>query len=67
MTEKPKSAWVDINELVSAYLPMSRRKARKFAYTYLNPVRVGNRIYIERRQLETLLNDPNRERFPLNL
>ena len=67
MKPQTKSAWVDISELSTAYFPMSRRKARKFAYTYLTPVRVGNRIYVERQQLESLLNDPNRENFPLNI
>lgn len=64
--EKRKTAWVDICELVSCYLPVSRKKARRFAETYLTVKRVGNRIYVEREQLERLLADPDRENFPLD-
>ena len=67
MTEKRKTEWVDICELTACYLPVSKRKARKFVDLYLTPKRVGNRIYIERRQLEKLLADPDRESFPLDI
>lgn len=66
MTEKKKTAWVDISSVVRDYLPISKRKARKFVDLYLSPKRVGNRIYVEREQLEKLLSDPERERFPLD-
>ena len=67
MTEKRKTDWVDICELVSVYIPVSKRKARKFVDLYLTPKRVGNRIYVERAQLEQLLADPERENFPLDI
>ncbi len=67
MTEKRKTEWVDICELVSVYIPVSKRKARKFVDLYLTPKRVGNRIYVERAQLERLLADPDRESFPLDV
>ena len=63
--EKRQTEWVDIGELVSCYLPISRRKARKFAELYCSTKRVGQRIYVERAQLEKLLADPDRESFPL--
>jgi hypothetical protein len=65
--EKRKTAWVDISSIVQEYLPISRRKARKFVDLYLTPKRVGNRIYIQRTQLERLLADPDRENFPLDI
>ena len=67
MEKKNLSAWVDISEITRNYLPVSRRKARKFVSLYLEPKRIGNRIYVDRQQLEALLSDPNREKFPLNL
>lgn len=67
MAEKRETAWVDICELTTCYLPVSKRKARKFVDLYLTPKRVGNRIYVERRQLEQLLGDPDRESFPLDI
>lgn len=65
--QKLNTAWVDITEITRSYLPISRRKARKFVALYLTPKRVGNRIYVERSQLEKLLNDPDRELFPLEV
>ena len=65
--QKLSTAWVDISEITRSYLPVSRRKARKFVALYLTPKRVGNRIYVERAQLERLLSDPDRELFPLDL
>ena len=65
MTEKNKSAMVDISEIPECYLPISKRKARKFVLMYLEPKRIGNRIYVERAKLEQLLRDPSQEQFPL--
>ena len=56
--EKRKTAWVDISSIVREYLPVSKRKARRFVDLYLTKMRVGNRIYVEREQLEQLLSDP---------
>ena len=67
MVEKRETAWVDIRELTACYLPVSKRKARKFVELYLTPKRVGNRIYVQRQQLEQLLADPDRESFPLDI
>ena len=47
--------------------PLNQTKARKFVSLYLEPKRIGNRIYVERSKLEALLHDPNRSNFPLNL
>ena len=66
MNQESKTAWVDIFEIVRGYLPICRRKARKFVDLYLSPKRGGNRIYVERTQLEQLLSDPDREYFPLD-
>lgn len=65
--ETNKSKLVGITEITKTYLPISRKRARKFALLYLDAKRIGNRIFVERDQLETLLSDPDRERFPLNL
>ena len=58
---------VGITEITQRYLPVSKRKARKFVSLYLDCKRIGNRIYVDRQQLEQLLSDPNREKFPLNI
>ena len=61
------SHWVGISEIQEKYLPLSKRRVRKFIALYLEPKRFGHRIYVERGKLEALLSDPDRERFPLNL
>lgn len=65
--EKRQTAWVDVSSIVRDYLPISKRKARRFVESYLTVKRVGNRIYVERAQLEKLLADPERESFPLDV
>ena len=65
MTEKNRSTMVYISEITECYLPVSKRKARKFVLMYLEPKWIGNRIYVEREKLEELLRDPSRAEFPL--
>ena len=67
MNQHSKSVLVDINEIIETYLPVSKRKARKFVTLYLDTKKIGNRIYVERQKLEELLLHSNRESFPLNL
>ena len=67
MTTQNNSSMVGITEITQRYLPVSKRKARKFVLLYLDPKRIGNRIYVEREKLEALLRDENRDEFPLNL
>lgn len=62
-----KSRWVGISEICKSYLPIGKKKARKFVYTYLEPKRIGNSIFVEREALEQLLNDEKRDSFPLDI
>ena len=67
-TEKQANTqMVGITEITERYLPMSKRKARKFVSLYLDPIQIGNQIYVSRVPLEQLLNDPDGEKYPLNL
>ena len=66
-TETNKSKLVGITEITKLYLPLSKKRARRFVKTYLDPKIIGNRIYCERDKLEALLSDPDRERFPLDV
>lgn len=65
--EQRKSALVDISEVIECYLPVSRKKARKFVSLYLDVKKIGNRLYVEREKLEELLADPDRTDFPLEV
>ena len=66
-SQNNKSQMVGITEITERYLPIGKRRARRFVQLYLQPKYVGNRIYVEREKLEQLLSDPEREKFPLNL
>lgn len=67
MVEANNSKLVGITEISKVYLPISKKRVRRFVSIYLDPVFIGNRMFVERDKLEALLSDPNRERFPLNL
>lgn len=67
ITETSRSKLVGITEITKQYLPLSKKRARRFVMLYLDPIYIGNRIFVERAKLESLLNDPDRERFPLHL
>ena len=66
MTTKNNCTMVDITEIVTTYLPISKKKARKFVSLYLDTKKIGNRIYVEREKLEELLYNSNRDCFPLD-
>ena len=54
------------NEVIESYLPMSKKKARKFVIRYLDHKRIGNKIYVDRIKLEELLKREDVESFPLD-
>lgn len=66
-TKKNRTALVGITEISKVYLPISKKRIRKFVSIYLDPVYIGNRIFVDRAKLESLLNDPDRDRFPLDI
>ena len=59
------SRWVDISEIISEYLPISKKKARKLVLTYMNYKRIGNRLYVNRQELEDLLSRTDITSLPL--
>ena len=65
--EKNKSALIGISEICKNYLPLSKKRVRRFVSIYLDPIFIGNRMFVDRGKLEALLNEPNREKFPLNI
>lgn len=67
ITEINRSKLVGITEITKVYLPISKKRARRFVSIYLDPVFIGNRMFVEREKLESLLSDPKRDRFPLDL
>ena len=65
-SQNSQSTLVGITEITERYLPVSKRIARKFVSLYLDTKLIGNRIFVDRAQLEALLHDPDREQFPLS-
>lgn len=64
-TTPKRRSLVGITEIIDQYLPMSKRKARKFVKLYLDPIWIGNRMYVDRELLEALLNGISGNQFPL--
>ena len=58
-----QSFLVDVNEIQRLYLPVSKKRIRKLISTYLRTIRVGNKLFVERKQLEDFLKDPDRDCF----
>jgi hypothetical protein len=65
MMKENNSSLVGITEITELYLPISKRRARRFVTLYLNPIRIGNRIFVKREQLEQLLSGSEARSFPL--
>ena len=56
-----QSFLVDVNEIQRLYLPVSKKRIRKLISTYLRTIRVGNKLFVEREELENFLKDPDRD------
>lgn len=67
MKKENNSSPVGITEITERYLPISKRRARRFVSLYLQPIRIGNRIFVDRQKLEKLLNNQARSDFPLEV
>jgi hypothetical protein len=65
MMKENNSSLVGITEITEQYLPMSKRRVRRFVTLYLSPIRIGNRILVKREQLEQLLSGSEARSFPL--
>lgn len=59
-TEKP--LYVSIKDIQRDYLPMlSLKRIRKLATIHVHTLRIGNKILVDREQIENLLRDEDRE------
>lgn len=65
MKKENNSSLVGITEITERYLPLSKRRARRFVSLYLEPIRIGNRIFVEKEKLEKLLSSSGDRSFPL--
>ena len=61
-----KRKYLSIDDISKEYLPVSKKKIRFFVKKYLPVKLIGGRIFTEREALESLLENPDLDRFPLN-
>ena len=64
--KKVKRQYLTITDIQNEYLPISKKKIRILAKKYLPTKMLGNRIFVERKQLEDLLSSTDIERLDLN-
>jgi len=63
MNKEKSRLFLTVEEIQQEYLPVSKKKIRSLVKKYL-PVKImGGRIYTNRKDLEQLLNNPDRDRF----
>lgn len=55
MTDSTERKYLAISDIQREYLPISKKKIREFVKEHLYVKLIGNRIYVERAALETLL------------
>lgn len=60
-----KRKYITIKEIQQEYLPISKKRIRKFVQQHLNTKYIGNRMFIERQELEELLRSTDQERFSI--
>lgn len=56
-----ESLLIDIAEVQRCYIPLSKRKIRNLVQTYIRTIKIGNKIMVDRKQLEQFLVDPDRD------
>lgn len=61
-----KRRYLSVDDIHIEYLPVSKKKIRRFVKKYLQAKMIGGRLYTEREALERLLADPERESLPLH-
>lgn len=59
--------YVSVDEVQKQIIHMNKKKLRKFLYQYLPVKKIGKRLYVNRNELEELLQNPDRCDFPLSL
>ena len=60
-TEQVKPLMIDVETVQREYLPLSKKKIRNIATTYLRIIRCGNKLLIDRMELEKFIKDPERD------
>ncbi len=57
--------YLTITQIQQQYLPLSKKRIRVLVKQYLDAKILGGRIFVERSQLEALLNSTEQNNFPI--
>ena len=57
--------YITIDEIQKQILPISKKRIRQFVKKYLSAKMIGNRIFVNREELEQVLSNPDIQEFPL--
>ena len=66
MTNSTERKYLNISDIQTEYLPISKKKIREFVKEHLYVKMIGGRIYVERAALETLLSCGKSQRSSLD-
>ena len=66
MTNSTERKYLNISDIQTEYLPISKKKIREFVKEHLYVKMIGGRIYVERVALETLLSSGKNQRCSLD-
>lgn len=66
MTDNTERKYLTVSDIQEEYLPISKKKIREFVKEHLYVKMIGNRIYVERAALETLLSTGKSQRVSLD-
>lgn len=63
--DRDSSFLIDIATIQQQYLPLSKKRIRNIVTSYIHTIRVGNKLLVNRKQLEDFLSNPDREEMVL--
>ena len=66
MANSTERKYLNISDIQTEYLPISKKKIREFVKEHLYVKMIGGRIYVERVALETLLSSGKSQRCSLD-
>lgn len=60
------ASYISVDDIQQQIIHMSKKQIRRFIHRYLPVKKIGKRIFVSREELENLLSNPDRCRFPLD-
>lgn len=67
ISKSEQSMYVDINQIQSMYLPLSKKRLRRFVKERFHVIRAGRKLLVERSQIEEYLKSQDTESIGNNM